>query len=468
MSGSTGTTGTAGPLAVHTPSRWRGFTLRLLAVCVLGVLVGAAWVALIRAPERPLTSNGARVTNADATLRGAEAIMRQQARDRHGRLGHGARCYFTSRATAGLDQNVPLPVGDQLLCGPVVFVDGDPGRPYLTFSLAGSPTGTGLVSLSVSGPEPGTVSAAAPAGFRLVRPDGEQPPGTERLLPPAPPPAVGDVLTTSSTLRSPLTTAAAGARMIGQLSGVRLVEYGFVARYGWGDQARTAPAGYRLLAFATVPLPGELGTESPNLSVSVDGRQRGPLADTSDYVVTAVPARARQVDLVLTDSGLQQSISLLTGQPGPQNPQLAARSHTTADLAASRAIRVRLQTSAGAGTLTGTLMVRRVALTYWAANGNQCSRPDRAWLHVAAVVRLDGDRQAYGAEAALLQVTLPGGARLAAVNGAADPATQVDDVVDVPASLTSASLTYTGSVRTGRGTLTVLTPITLPFTILAG
>ena len=57
------------------------------------------------------------------------------------------------------------------------------------------------------------------------------------------------------TLRTSLTPAPGNAVMVGQLSGVRLVEYGFVDVYGWGDSARTAPSGTRLLAFAAEQSP---------------------------------------------------------------------------------------------------------------------------------------------------------------------------------------------------------------------
>ena len=354
-----------------------------------------------------------------------------------------------------------------MLCGPVRLIDSDPSRPYLAFNLVSSPTPDGRLTLSVSSPDGDTVSADPRPDYQLVRPDGAQPPTHFSFKSPTPPPAVGDVLTTTSMLRTPIAPAPSSAVMVGQLSGVRLVEYGFVDVYGWGDEARTAPAGYRLLAFATQPVPGEWADDNPDLSVRVDGRERGPLAMTSDYVVTAVPRRARQVDLVLTDSGLKQSISLLTGKPAAGNPIVTVRSHDRQQLNLARPIRVRLQTSAGTGELTGTLTLRQVSLSYWAADGD-CPRPDRAWLHVGAVLQLAGDRQPYGAEPALLSVSVPGTGRRTTANAAANPATGVDDVVEVPASFTEGSLIFAGTVRTAKGTLTVLTPITIPVAIPPG
>jgi hypothetical protein len=252
---------------------------------------------------------------------------------------------------------------------------------------------------------------------------------------------------------------------------VRLVEYGFVDSYDWGDRARSAAPGYRLLAFATSPLPGELGAaddQAPALSVRVDGKERGPLTATSDYVVTAVPQSAKQIELVLTDSGVKQSISLLTGQPAASNPAVTVRAHDRQSVNVSKPVRVQLQTPAGTGAVDGMLTLTGLSLTYWSADGQHCADPDRAWLHVGAVVKLDGDPQAYGAESGLISVQLPGSADLRSKNAAPDPTTAVDDVVEVPGDLTTGSVTYSGTVKTPKGTLTVLTPVTLPFDIPAG
>jgi hypothetical protein len=400
--------------------------------------------------------------------------MRAEVRARHGAKAADARCYFTADPAAGPvrpagreSTEQPIAVGDRLFCGPVLFVDGDPSRPYLTFNLLASPSGPHSMRLALDSTVGEPDEADPRPASELVRPDGKQP-GPDHLRPPRPPAAVGDVLTTASTLRSPISPAPADAQMVGQLSGVRLVEYGFVDNYGWGDRARTAPAGFRLLAFATNPMPGELADQPPDLSVRVDGQERGPLTATSDYLVTAVPVHARSVDLVLTDSGLKQSISLLTGRPAGANPAVTARTHLSQQLAVTRPIRVLLKTAAGAGQLSGTLILRALSLTYWAADGSQCGGTDRAWLHIAASVKLDGDRQPYGAEAGLLTVQLPGSGPLPARNAAIDPSQQVDDVIDVPASATTGQVSYAGTLQTSKGTITVLTPVSIPFDIPAG
>ena len=459
----------------RTVSPWRRFAIRLVAVCVLGMLGGAGWLVGRPAAAIQLSSYGSRVSNADPLLAQAERAMAAEVRARHGVKARDARCYYSTVAGSGdavsPTGNQPTAIGDRLYCGPVLFVDGDPDRPYLTFDLVAAsndPDGpTGGIRLAIDS-QVGEPDAADPRPISLlVRPDGKLP-GPVHLTAPQPPAAVGDVLTTASTLRTPLTPAPPDAQMIGQVSGIRLVEYGFVASYGWGDRARRAPAGYRLLAFATNQLPGELADQLPDLSVRVDGQERGPLTQTSDYLVTAVPLHAHSVDLVLTDSGLKQSISLLTGQPNGPNPVVTTRIHQSQQLSVTRAIRVRLKTGGGTGMLDGTLTLRALSLTYWAADGSQCGGIDRAWLHVAATVKLEGDQQAYGAEAGLITVQLPGSGRLTARNAAVDPAREVDDVIDVPASATAGELSYSGTLNTSKGTITVLTPVTIPFEIPPG
>ncbi|HTZ44702.1 MAG TPA: hypothetical protein VMB79_12645 [Jatrophihabitans sp.] len=474
----------------------RRFAIRLIAVCVLGVLIGAGWTMLQPARTRELTSFGAPVSNAGSLLSGTEQAMRALVHGQHGNVPADARCYYATgtdpeagatdsaggaaaagapgrAGTGGVGRGSPDPhpaaaIGDRMFCGPVRFVDGDPDRPFLTYDLVSTAGPDGRSRLSLADPHGVQLSADPRPDEALIRPDGEQPPARLDLAAPRPPAAIGDVLTTTSTLRTPLTPAPASAVMVGQLSGVRLVEYGFVDVYGWGDRARTAPAGYRLLAFAVAPVPGELAAANPDLAVRVDGHERGPLAMTSDYLVTAVPRHAHQVDLLLTDSGTTQSISLLTGRPAATNPAVTVRQHVRQQLGANRPVRVRLKTAAGTGELTGTLTVRQLSLSYWAADGSHCSQPDRAWLHVGAVLKLDGDRQAYGAEAGLLSVTLPGGTPQHSRNAAPDPASAVDDVVEVPASIGAGTLSFAGTVTTDKGTLTVVTPLTLPFRFPAG
>ena len=446
---------------------WRRFGIRLLAVLLLGALTGAGWLAW-RQPRaaRPLTSSGRPVANSVRLLAELEHRVTERVRSRHGVLAGDARCYYTAR-TVPADPGAAVPIEDRLLCGPALLVDGDPAKPYLSYQLTSSPDGHGSVRLAVADQNGELPSADPRPALDLIRPDGRRP-TPSRLTPPAPPPAVGDVLTTTSTVRGTLNRAGRSAVMIGRRSGARLLDYGFVDGYGTGDRARRAPDGYRLLAFSTSPVAGESGAQPPRLSVLVNGAERGPLLATSDHLVVAVPAVTHAAALVLTDGGLRQSISLLTGAPDPSNPALSERTSRAVSLSVSRPVRVRVRTSQGTGVVGGVVSFRGVSLSYWAPDGTPCSSPGRAWLHVLATVRLDGDRQAYGVEAPLLSVAAAGARPVPSRNAAVHTGTEVDDVVEVPAGLTSARLSYSGMARTAKGTITVLTPVSAMVAIPAG
>jgi hypothetical protein len=455
------------PHSAHCAGKsWRRVTIRLVAATIAATLAIGGWMTFQAEHTVSLTFDGNRIAHDSALLGATEHQVSQIVRQRHGAQAADSRCYFTASATQPSETG-SVSIGSRVLCGPVLFVDGDRNSPYLAFDLKPGSVGSGKVQLTVSSePEP-LPSAGARPGLRLVRSDGRQAPqGTGGLVAPTPPPAVGDVLTTVSTLPSEITPAPRDAVMIGQTSGARLVEYGFIQRYGTGDEARVAPPARRLLAFAVTPLSGEAGADPPALSIRIGGVERGPLVSTSDYVVTAIPDDAQQVDLVLNDNGVKQSLSLLTGKPDPANPALAARANRMAKLNIAKNVTVRVTGATGtAGMTSGTITFGQVALTYFAPDGSHASGSDKALLHVMATVRLAGDRQAYGAECELLSVAIPGSKLMKFRNAAADQATQVDDVVEVPATVTSGAITYAGTVSTPGGSITVVTPVTVRFTI---
>jgi hypothetical protein len=256
--------------------------------------------------------------------------------------------------------------------------------------------------------------------------------------------------------------------LVGHTSGVKLRGYGFVDRYGSGEQARTAPKGRRLLAFAATAINGESGHAAPELSVRIGATERGPLVNTPDYVVVAVPPDAKSVDLVLTDSGVKQSISLLTGQPSATNPVVTTRANTIAKLSLSEKITVKVASPSGSGITSGRITFTRVWLSYWCADGSHASRPDRALLHVTALVRLDGDPHDYGVEPGLLAASELGGKAQKSRNAAADNTTEIDDVIEVPANIVDGAVTYSGTAAAAKGTITVMTAVTVPFQIPAG
>lgn len=299
-------------------------------------------------------------------------------------------------------------------------------------------------------------------------------------------PVSGPILTTATALGSALTPAASGAELIGPDAGVRLLSYGFVQRYQSGQSSRVAPAGHRLIAFAARPLssddtvdpvnpadPAKAAgpTDAPAVSLRVGADESGPLALTADYVVASVPLTPTSIDLVLSDGGVKQSISLLTGELDPANPLVCSRLNRMATVGTSAAVSIKVQpTGRAAGLTTGSVTLRTVSLSYWAADGSHASASDRALLHVGAVVKLSGDASGYGAEAGLLSLSSETSVISSprARNAAPHPSTEVDDVIEVPADLTSGVIHYAGTITAASGEIWVMNPVSIPFTIPAG
>ncbi|MCW2522971.1 MAG: hypothetical protein JWO63_1306 [Frankiales bacterium] len=299
------------------------------------------------------------------------------------------------------------------------------------------------------------------AGWQVVGRDGG----------PVAPLVAGPILTTATALGSAITAAAPTAVLVGPDAGVRLVAYGFVQRYLIGDSTRSAPPGRRLIAFAARPVAGEDASNPPAVSLQVGAQESGLLVMTSGYVVASVPMAPTNIDLILTDGGLKQSLSLLDGTPSAANPAVAERVHQTASVQASAAVSVKVQAvGRAAGVTSGTFTVRSVSLSYWGMDGSHPSEPGEALLHVSAMVKLAGDHIGYGAEAGLLSVTSDTSTISApqARNAAPDPATEVDDVVEVPADLTSGVIHYAGTITSASGEIWVLNPVSVPFSIPAG
>lgn len=173
------------------------------------------------------------------------------------------------------------------------------------------PKGAGASETGASGetdepepePEPAPEPEPEPAdpGLVLAAPDVEAP-GVEKLL-----------------------------AMAGRTGGVRVARLGDVDTVVADDVERSAPEGGRLVAFRLAKW--ACGSEKCRpwdelgLKVSVDGvRQALPAAASGNTFVVAVPADARDVDLVMRADGLTQTLSLLDAKPGRGNIAVLARS----------------------------------------------------------------------------------------------------------------------------------------------
>ena len=148
------------------------------AALVVVLLVGAG-LFLFRGD--PLTLGGRYVTEPARVLADADAVLGDYVERRHGVAADDSRCWFELTDADGHE------VRDALLCGPVLFVDGDADHTWLHFPLTPRADG-GDVRLSVADlpadPEPERLADRE----RLMRPGGGDPPsGSSGLAVPAPP-----------------------------------------------------------------------------------------------------------------------------------------------------------------------------------------------------------------------------------------------------------------------------------------
>ena len=424
-------------------------------------------------PDKPtLTFAGKDIKDASKVLDSAETNVTALVKARRGASSDSTRCYFAvPKNPSGAAKKTD--VDSHLRCGPVLFVDGDPNAQYLQYLLTPTPAGDS-VALTV-GAQPSSPNPSPIGNFDLKRPDGKSPPsGAGGLTVPAPPAAETDVFTTSDL--GPVTAPTASAEtavMVGRDTGVKLVSAGYVLRYGSGDDARSAPAGERLVAFKVSELDGDIGSASmwEELTVAIEGKspQPVPKPDTeTDYDVIAVPANLT-AQLTLTDGGYTQTLSLPDGKPGSQNLAVLARKNREATV--NRSLPVPVVASNGSASTTITLNTTLVAvdLDYWSAEKPtlHASSPGTALLTIQMhYTDSSSPGQTYGFETGLLALKLPSGTVVKAQNVA--PTGKILNVFEVPANITTATIVAIGSETDAGITLTVVHSVSFPFSIPAG
>jgi Protein of unknown function (DUF2510) len=454
------------------PPKKRGRALLVLAlVVVLAVAAGAVWYLL--RPDKPkFTFAGKDIKDASQVLDRAGSNVSALVKQRHGTSSGSTRCYFAlPKHPSGEAKKTD--VDSHMRCGPALFVDGDPNAQYLQYLI--TPTSAGdSVELSVGG-QPSNPNPSPIGDFDLKRPDGKSPPsGAGGLTVPAPPAAERDVFTTSDLGPVPTpATSAETAVMVGRDTGVKLVSAGYVPRYGSGDEARSAPAGERLIAFRVTELDGDLGAESmwDELTVAIPGKtpQKVPQSDTgSDYEVIAVPA-STTAQLTLTDGGYTQTLSLPDGKPGSQNLAVLTRQHREVTVNSTQGVSMTLSSGGVSRSDTFTTTLTGVDLDFWSSKKPtlHASTPDHALLTIdmtftSAVLGSD----TFGFPTGLLALKLPSGTTVKAQNVAT--AGSVLNVFEVPANLTSATIVATGAETEEGITFTVTHPVSFPFSIPAG
>ena len=363
----------------------RTFARRWTALALVAALFVVVLALVLRGGPPTLYWRGEPIDNATAALARAGSAMKAVARAEEGAISGDARCYFLLANQTSHD------VGDQLRCGPVLLPWSRPSSPWLPYKLRASPSGKG-VKLSVSLRPAPSATVGLAKGEVLRQPGGASPPKGDGglTLPAVPrqPSGWGGVLTAPPPGLSP----APVGDMIGDWgASYRLVAYGETDHLNValdppalrqaeeppgslfaktkGGHSRELPLARLLLppegevfvvaelsvspGEAAGPLPAQANggagasTDRPALEVLAGGNavefpaSATSTAPTSLTLAAAVPAGA-QAELVVSDKGLAQRVSLVTGELG-SGPAILTRPGTSEKLSAEATLdRVRL------------------------------------------------------------------------------------------------------------------------------
>jgi hypothetical protein len=456
----------------------------IVVVLVVGLLAGA-YFAFLRGSNSKFTYQGSAFQKPAVVLTNAETNLATIVTKRHGAKGSDTHCYFSVPTTPASGAK-KTDIANNIFCGPVLFVDGNAGKPFLQFPLSASKS-SGKTVLTAAATPVSNDPVAAPSNATLERADGSKAPsGAGTVSVPAPPAADKDALV-SAGIGTQSVPAAAKTAVMGTDSGaVALTKLGTVSRYGTGDDARSAPSGEKLIAFQTGPFQVDGVAEddlTSSAKISVDGGTGRAVPDrsgTGAYTVVAVPTSAKAVDLTLSSGGVAQSISLLTGKPAAGNIVVYARQNRsvvtpqTTTLTYAFAPAVSFADGSSGTSEAATVTFNDADLSYTNSAGGTsvtASSPANAILHISVTWSGTHDPGDFGFPPGLLTFTPTGGTAVAAVNTAG--ADSIYNTFDVPGNVTTGTLTIGGSVSlkygnaAGTYTESVPTAVAIPITFAA-
>ncbi|HEX9231274.1 MAG TPA: DUF2510 domain-containing protein [Jatrophihabitantaceae bacterium] len=450
-----------------TPRRRRRRVRLVLGLCLVlaAGLVTGGWFLAHRSDSAAFTFAGQTVHEPDSTLGKAEQAVNAIVAQRHGAKNSTTRCYFELPASPPKGAR-KTDIGSAVQCGPVLFVDGDARKAYLTFPLSSSPDEHGAVDLSPASEPVSGDPSAPPPDVVLSRPDGQTAPPDGGLQVPPPPPAETSTLVTASVTEPSLPAAPHDAVMASLRGGVRVTKVGVVERYGSGDEARSAPPGERLIAFSYVQVAGQIGNVSPTsrqFGLSVNHGAVQPLPHVADGQVNVVAVPAGGADLVLNQDGIRQTIALPSGKPGPANLAVLRRDHIDAMLKINKPLTIKFTINGTSADLSGRVTATHALIGYWTDDGkHHASSGSKAllWMDFRFKIPKQGDQT--GIDAPLLRLTPAGGKPIPAKDLA--PGDTVFTVFEVPATFTVGTITISGS-EPGKTAIRVVTPVKFTVTI---
>lgn len=445
--------------------RRRPVVIAICAAVLAGGLTGG-WFVLHRSSSTPFTFDGQKIADPSATLQRAEKSVDALVASRHGVKSSATRCYFAVPAAPAPGAK-KTDVDSALRCGPVLFVDGDAARTYLSYPLSSAPGPDGDVVLTPAAQPINTQPGLAPIGFTLDRPDKRSAPINAGLAVPLPQAAAANTLVSADVGNQTLPDAPNNAVMVALRGGVRLTKVGPIERFGTGDTARSAPPGQQLIAFTYMSVPGQVANNAPppnQLGVSVNGSPVRPLPAVKGAraVVVAVPAKGH-ADLVLNADGVRQTLALPSGSPGPANLAVLRRNSIDATLSVNKPITIKFTRPSGTTNLTGTVTVTHALLGYWTDDGqHHASSGGKALLWMDFSFQAPHQASETGIDAPLLHLTPAGGAQIVAKD--VDPSNRVFAVFEVPASFTKGKVSITGH-ESGNPAIAVVTPVSFNVTL---
>jgi hypothetical protein len=434
----------------------------LILVLLVATVGGMRWLTQRDQPVR-ITAYGQPVADPRGVLQAAEQGFQSYTMDRHGVLGSGARCWF-QREPGSSD------IAGTLLCGPVLFYDDDPNAPYLRFPLIAHGTGSPVrleAQARPTTPEPG----AASSDVTLLRPDATAHPlRSAGFSAPIPPPADPNTLTATDAVHPAELVQAAPSAVIGSDSiTLTLTGSGQVDDFGTGSAELSTPDGRQLFAFRIAFDGGENGFARPSqvdfgVSVGSAPPRRLHLGDASipgpgQLFVVASPPGA-PLDLVLTEHGITQRLSLRDGTPAPGNITFLQSPHGVDP--ERFAINVpAVVTVAGHPENTQLFVQLDSVDRQFFVPGSAAHPPehDHVFLFLSLVYRTAVLPGSFGfATPDILTLTPRGGSALHGkiINGSATP------LFDVPVDMTEATITLAGSEAHLGYTLSFPNPVSFP------
>jgi hypothetical protein len=454
------------------PAKKRRTPLIVGLVALLVVALGVGGFVLLNGNNKPtFTYNGKSISNADTVLQESEKQVNDQVSTRHGAKTGDTRCYFAVPKTPASGAK-KTDISPQLLCGPVLFVDGDAKQAYLAYDVNQTSSENGKVVLAVSDAPQSPNPTSLPQSVNLRRPDGASPPsGSGGLKPPPPPAAEQDALVVAEVDQSKLTKAPASAVMVGDTYGVRLTATGAVDRYGNGDGARVAASGSELLAFTFTIVSGVTSetAQSHQLTIQVGSSPARPLPGRTPAVVVSTPT-GQPVKLIMVDKGVRQELSLPAGKPGPENILINVRQHRSATVSRSGSFRMNLRDGAATGSFSGRYSVSRAGL-YGTVNGRRPSSPRDCFFAMGLTYKRVGAIRGPFTSTGTGPFTFRGPLLHVTVNGRRHAAIQSGSYTyfQIPATATSVTVTISGKAAVGNGiTESVATPVTFHITFKSG